>query len=48
MLRDINQEPLGFCMWRYASKKYKMDVKGRQLEAPLLFVRDGVHVKNIR
>jgi hypothetical protein len=48
MKSTINQKPLGFCMWRYASKKYKMDVKGRQLEAPLLFVRGGVHVKNIR
>jgi hypothetical protein len=34
MLRDVNQEPLVFCMWHCACKKYKIDVEGYQSGAP--------------
>jgi hypothetical protein len=31
---DVNREPLTFCMRRYICKKHKIDVMGRQSEAP--------------
>jgi hypothetical protein len=35
-MRDVNQEPLTFCMWCCACKKHKTDVKGLQSGAPCL------------
>jgi hypothetical protein len=34
MVRNINREPLVFCMRRCTCKKYKIDVKGHQSGAP--------------
>jgi hypothetical protein len=34
MFRDVNQKALAFCMWHYACKNYKIDVKGCQSGAP--------------
>jgi hypothetical protein len=34
MIRDINREPLAFCMRCYGCKKHKIDVEGRQSGAP--------------
>jgi hypothetical protein len=41
MLRDVNWEPLTFCMQRYMCKKHKTNVKGHQSGAPCFFIRIG-------
>jgi hypothetical protein len=43
--RDVNQEPLDFCMRRCACKKYKMERDVNQ--EPLLFVHGAACVKSI-
>jgi hypothetical protein len=46
MLRDVNQEPLAFCIRCCTCKKHKIDIKGRQSGVPC-FLYTVLHVFKI-
>jgi tRNA 2-selenouridine synthase SelU len=45
---SIDQEPLAFCTWCYACKKYKFLLNKRpSIDNPLLFIRGATRIKSI-